>query len=140
EGLEKLAAKNKKQVIVFFDEFQDILKVDDTQKLQAAIRAVAQHSHYVTYIFSGSSRMMLKKIFDDKNQPLYMLCNKILLERIKPEHFIQHIQKAAKNRWKHKLNEEIINIILSFTEAHPYYVNMLCQKLWDLKEGPHIKI
>lgn len=138
EGLEKLAKKHNKPVVLFFDEFQDVLKADETNKIQAAIRSVAQHSHYVTYIFSGSSRMMLNKIFDDKNQPLYMLCNKILLNRIEIDYFKKHIQNAAQKKWKDRLSDEVISTILSFTESHPYYINMLCDKLWELDKKPGI--
>ncbi|MBW5802742.1 hypothetical protein FIV31_04385 [Coxiella endosymbiont of Ornithodoros amblus] len=84
-------------MILFFDEFQDALKVDETNKIQAAIRSrsVAQHFKHVTYIFSGSSRKMLNKIFDDKNRPLYMIYNKIILDRINEVHFSAHIQKQS---------------------------------------------
>lgn len=137
EGLELLAKKRETSVILFFDEFQDVLKIDETNKIQAAIRAVAQHSHYVTYIFSGSSRRMLNKIFDDKNQPLYMLCDKIMLDKIEPIHIKKHIQLAAKHKWKKTLNDEVISLILQLTESHPYYVNFLCDKLWELSYPPN---
>ncbi len=139
EGIEKLAKKKNKPLVLFFDEFQDVLKADESNKIQAAIRAVAQHSNYVTYIFSGSSRMMLNKIFDDKNQPLYMLCNKIMLDRINADHFYQHIKQAAQKRWKRVLSEDIIQTILTLTESHPYYVNLLCDKLWDLPSVPTLE-
>lgn len=138
EGLELLAKKHKKPVVLFFDEFQDVLKADETNKIQAAIRSVAQHSRYVTYLFSGSSRMMLNKIFDDKNQPLYMLCQKMILERIAPPDFKLHIQMAAQRHWKNPLADDTILAILSLTESHPYYVNLLCNLLWESEKKPTI--
>jgi hypothetical protein len=138
EGLELLAKKHKKPVVLFFDEFQDVLKADETNKIQAAIRSVAQHSKYVTYIFSGSSRMMLNKIFDDKNQPLYMLCHKIILDRIAPDDFKQHMQIASQQRWKSALPGEVVSAVLSLTESHPYYVNLLCDLLWEFEKKPVI--
>lgn len=136
EGLEKFAQKHKKPMILFFDEFQDVLKIDETDKIQAAIRSVAQHAKYTNYIFSGSSRMMLNKIFDDKKQPLYMLCNKIILERIEQKYFLKHMQEAAKKKWNNHLSNEIMTTILTLTESHSYYVNVLCDKLWDIKKIP----
>lgn len=136
EGLEKLAKKQNKKIVLFFDEFQDVLKIEASNKIQAAIRAVAQHSNYVTYIFSGSSRVMLNKMFDDKQQPLYMLCKKIFLERIQPIYFSAHMEKAFLARWKKKILPELIEKILEKTECHPYYVNMLCDKLWDQSIPP----
>jgi len=136
EGLEMLAKNRKKPVVLFFDEFQDVLKADETNKIQAAIRAIAQHSKYVTYIFSGSSRMMLKKIFDDKKQPLYMLCNKIMLDRISADHFKAHIQSASRQRWKSNLPDDVLTAIIAYAESHPYYVNLLCNKVWELNKKP----
>ena len=118
EGLEKLAKKQKKHVVLFFDEFQDVLKTESSNKIQAAIRAIAQHSHYVTYIFSGSSRAMLNKIFDDKKQPLYMLCKKIILNRIDQSHFSEHITNAFLKRFKKKMSNAFIHTILEKTECH----------------------
>ena len=54
-------------MILFFDEFQDVLKADETNKIQAGIRSVAQPFQIYPYIFPGSSRKMLNKILDDKN-------------------------------------------------------------------------
>jgi hypothetical protein len=137
-GLERFAKRHQQPVVLFFDEFQDVLKSDDTNKVQAVIRAHAQHARYVTYIFSGSSRMMLNKIFDDKHQPLYMLCHKILLERIDEHYFSTHIQHAAKQRWKALLPDNMIATLLALTELHPYYVNLLCDKLWGLNKRPDV--
>ncbi|MDP1574799.1 MAG: ATP-binding protein [Coxiellaceae bacterium] len=136
EGLEKLAKKQKKPVVLFFDEFQDVLKTESSDKIQAAIRAIAQHSQYVTYIFSGSSRAMLNKIFDDKKQPLYMLCKKIMLNRIDASHFSEHIMTAFLKHFKKKIPNELIKLILEKTECHSYYVNVLCDKLWENKTIP----
>ena len=135
-GLEKLTAKYKKEVVLFLDEFQDVLKVDQSSQLQAAIRLVAQQSKYVTYIFSGSSRYMLNHIFDNRNQPLYMLCYKMHLQRIAAEEFALHIQKAMQKRWRSIMPHEHIDKILTLTELHPFYVNMLCDKLWDYQKIP----
>lgn len=136
EGLETLAKKHNKKVILFLDEFQDLLKADDSLKLQAAIRTVAQISQHVVYIFSGSSRVMLRKIFENRNQPLYMLCNKISLERISAQELGQHIQIAAQKRWGKPISEELITHILNLTETHSYYTNMLCDKIFDNKKLP----
>lgn len=139
QGLEKLAQKNNKPMAIFFDEFQDVLKIDETNKIQAVIRNLAQHSKYVTYIFSGSSRVMLNKIFDDKNQPLYMLCSKILLDRIEPRYFIDHINEAFSKRWKTNIDQSVIDNIINYTECHSYYVNLLSDKVWELKNKPTLE-
>lgn len=126
-GLEKVAAKANKSVVFFIDEFQDLLKVEQSKQVQAAIRSVAQLSQYVSYVFSGSSRYMLEKIFEDRNQPLYMMCHKLMLKRISEEHLGLHLKKASKARWGKELEVAIIEQILKLTECHTYYFNTLCR-------------
>ncbi len=135
-GLEKIASKQNKRVVIFIDEFQDLLKADNSDQIQAALRSVAQKAKYLCFVFSGSSRYMLKKIFDDRNQPLYMLCHKIQLERINEVDFTKHIQTAAKEKWKKQLPTNTIKTIFAVSELHPYYVNLLCYKLWSQKNLP----
>ena len=135
-GLERIAEKYQKRAVLFIDEFQDILKIDHSTQIQAAIRAIAQHSKYITYIFSGSSRVMLEKIFDDANQPLYMMCKKIPLNRIQDVHLQNHIQKASQAKWGSLLPDAVIQKILTLTECHTYYVNVLCAELIELPKPP----
>ena len=137
-GLEKIAQHQKKRVVVFIDEFQDMLKADQSDEIQAAIRNVAQHAHCISFIFSGSSRNMLRQIFEDRNQPLYMLCQKIHLKKIEAKDFEEHLQKLAKKHWKQLLEQSVIDCILNLSECHPYYLNVLCDKLWDKAVPPKI--
>lgn len=135
-GLEKLAVKQNKRVVIFLDEFQDLLRVDEANVIQAAIRSVAQTTQHLCFIFSGSSRYLLKKIFDDRNQPLYMLCQTIMLKRISSADFKNHLEIAAKKRWKATLTESVIEKILLLTACHSYYVNLLCDYLWEESQLP----
>ena len=135
-GLEQVAKKAQKKVVMFIDEFQDILKVECSLTIQAAIRSVAQHSKFVTYIFSGSSRVMLEKIFDDASQPLYMMCHKLSLHRIGAPFFEHHIQKASESTWGQPITNEALEKIITLTECHTYYVNLLCADLMVLDVPP----
>lgn len=128
-GLEKLAQKMNKKAILFIDEFQDILKTDDSNKIQSAIRSIAQHSKNITYLFSGSSRTMLSTIFEDANQPLYLMCRKILLKRITANKLSEHAQHAWMECKNQNIDDETMNTILDLTKRHTYYYNHLCLAL-----------
>jgi AAA+ ATPase superfamily predicted ATPase len=139
-GLDKLAKKQKKQVVVLLDEFQNIALVNNSNAIQGAIRSLAQATKHIAFIFSGSSRKMLSHMFDDRSQPLYMLCKKLYLERIRKEHYVAYIQSAAKVKWQSKLDEMVIDRILTLTECHPFYVNLLCSELWVKKDKPNLQV
>ena len=69
---------------------------------------------------------MLTELFDDKSKPLYMLCDKMYLERIFAIEYKKHINKLALLRWKNTIDTMVLEKILNFSEAHAFYVNMLC--------------
>ncbi len=134
EGLSTLAKQQKKSVIVFIDEFQDIRETTNSNSIQGAIRHVAQETSNVVFIFSGSNRRLLLELFDDKSKPLYMLCDRFKIDRIASEHYLPHLQKLANKKWGSKLSDVVFNKIMAITELHPYYVNLLCHELWKLEQ------
>lgn len=134
--LEKLLEEKGKQVVLLMDEFQNVGVIAKGSGIEGAIRHVAQKTKYLTFIFSGSNRKLLKKMFEDDTRPLYKLCWKMELERISEEHYQTHLLKAAKIGWNALLGKREIEEILMLTERHPFYVNKLCDKLWTYFKKP----
>lgn len=128
--LEHLLEEKEKRAILLLDEFQNVGLIAKGLGIEGAIRHVAQKTKYLTLIFSGSNRRLLKSMFEDDTRPLYKLCWKLELQRITSEHYNDHIQKAAAIAWKKRLDSETINEIMILTERHPYYVNKLCDRLF----------
>lgn len=128
--LEKLLEEKKKQAVFLMDEFQNVGVIARGKGIEAAIRHVAQKTKYLTIIFSGSNRKLLKSMFEDQNRPLYKLCWKLSLKRISAEHYQQHIQEAANKFWKKEMSADALNEIISLSERHPFYLNKLCDRLW----------
>jgi uncharacterized protein len=128
--LEKLLEENNKHAVLLMDEFQNVGLIAKGKGIEGAIRHVAQKTKYLTLIFSGSNRKLLKTMFEDETRPLYKLCWQINVKRISAEHYQSHIQKAAQLTWNKNLSEEVINKIILLTERHPFYMNKLCYRLW----------
>lgn len=139
QALDDLAKRKKKHVIFFIDEFQDITSAESAKSLQGAIRHIAQKTSNLVFIFSGSNRHLLLELFDDKSMPIYMLCDKLHLQRMASADYLPHIQKAAKSKWKKSISLEAFYTIMALSELHPFYVNMLCHELWlaDKPPTPH---
>lgn len=130
EKLHTLANKKKMLVVFFIDEFQKIAEITDDHSIEAAIRNIAQTSKNIVFVFSGSNRHLIQDMFYDSNRPFYKLCDVMKLNRIGKNHYFPYIQNAAVKNWQKDLPEEIIDALLNLTECHPYYVNLLCSKLW----------
>lgn len=127
---DKFAIAAKKHAVILMDEFQQIATLDDAKTIEAAMRNAAQTMQNISIIFSGSDRRLLQMIFDDSSRPFYHLCDRINLGRISAEDYRAHLQKAAKCHWKKNLPEECIEQILLLSQCHPYYLSVICSRLW----------
>lgn len=137
-ALETVLAKKRQRAVLFIDEFQEIGALPSAKALEGAIRHVAQESKYLLLVFSGSNRHLLTYMFDDKSRPLYMLCERIILERINENHYLDFINKIAMKTWGRHFAIETLSEIFRLTERHPYYVNVLCNALWKSHDSkPH---
>jgi hypothetical protein len=136
--LDSIAIEKSCKVIIFFDEFQDIINSESSKSIQGAVRNIAQSTNNIVFIFSGSYQHMLAELFDDKSKPLYMLCDKIYLERIFAIEYKKHINELALLRWKHTIDSITLEKILNLCEAHAFYVNMLCNILFGQNNIPSL--
>jgi uncharacterized protein len=66
----RIANKHDKNVVVVFDEFQQILEYQN-DLVERKLRSVIQHHREIAYIFLGSRRHLIQKMFMEKNRPLY---------------------------------------------------------------------
>ncbi|MDF1684533.1 MAG: ATP-binding protein [Legionellaceae bacterium] len=135
-SLDNAAIEMNKKLIFVMDEFQQIATLEHAHSLEASIRHAVERSQNVFYVFSGSNRTLLEDMFQNKDRPLYHLCDEVKLNRIKPDCYLPFIKKAADSRWKLPISEMSLSKILDLTECHPYYVNRLCRMLWDQTKPP----
>lgn len=138
ERLERLAEKTDQKIVLFLDEFQCIGEIAPDHAMESVLRQVAQLTKSIAFIFSGSNRHLLGQLFDDRNRPFYKLCERIVLDRISEEAYIKHIQKAARKKWDIELSQRILDYMFLCSERHPYYVNLLCARMWE-NESPTVE-
>jgi len=135
EGLmliENLLAEKNKKAILFMDEFQVVGLIAKGKGIEGAIRSAAQEMKYLSMIFSGSNRTILRNMFEDESRPLYKLCRKLTLERIAEEHYYKHLNAIAQETWGKYLENATFQTIMNLTQRHPYYVNYSCDVLWSI--------
>lgn len=141
-SLKKLDAvlQSKKKIgVLFMDEFQRLSQITESIAIEGSLRHIAQSSKNIMFIFSGSNRNLLSKMFDDKSKPFYKLCDRIILDRISKDDYLPFIQGKSKERWREVISQNVTEQILDITENHPYYVNVLCHRLWLLDKPPNEK-
>jgi hypothetical protein len=103
---------------------------------KGAIRSVAQSAKALSFVFLGSERTLLAQIFEDRERPLYMLCDHLEIGRIDAAAYRTFLNEAARLQWNAPMPEQAVESLLSCTERHPFYVNALARALFDQKAVP----
>ena len=129
--LDETAKCFKKKAVIFLDEFQQISQLKNYHSIEASIRHAVERSENIAYVFSGSHRHLLEQMFGDSGRPLYRLCQLIYIERMEKQVYVDHLRHLSKIKWKKIISDEVLERLFFHTEFHPFYVNVLCQSLWD---------
>ena len=129
--LDKLLQKRDTKAIFLFDEFQEVGQVSQGKGIEGAIRSMAQETQNLAIIFSGSNPHLLSSMFENERRPLFRLCKKLEITRIDREHYKDHLNKASQKAWETDLPETIFDEIMNLSERHPYFVNALCDEIWN---------
>ena len=127
---QKLAKKKAKRIIVVFDEFQEIRRLDG-EEIERTMRSIFQHHGQVSYAFLGSRRTILGEMFGGRNRPFYKFCKSLPLGPIPSKEFAKFIKQHFENEG-FRTPSTIIEEILGKTESHPYYTQQLCYELWNV--------
>jgi len=126
---EKIAKKQKRNFVVVFDEFQEILNLDG-ERIEKMMRACFQHHHRVAYLFAGSKRHLIYSMVSDPNRAFYKLGDIMNLQKIKPAEMAVFLKKQF-FRGHIKITDSIIDYVLKISESVPYNVQYLCHHLWN---------
>lgn len=129
--LDETAKQFKRKAVIFIDEFQQISYLNNYHSIEASIRHAVERSENIAYVFSGSNRQLLKQMFGDRGRPLYRLCQTTTIDRMSKEVYFDYLQKRSEEKWHKIMPNEIIERILLQTESHPFYMNVLCQLIWE---------
>jgi len=129
----KIATQGKWKVVVVFDEFQQILEYG-SDRVERQLRSIIQTQANVSYIFLGSRRHLIQKMFLDQLRPLYRAGGHYPLGPIAEKDWLPFIRKRFLDADK-KIADEQIHSICLLTEGHPFYTQHLCHVLWDLCEA-----
>lgn len=127
----RIGAADRKQVVVFFDEFQEIASPQrpygDPDRLTKRMRAIFQRSPGVSYLFAGSLAHMMRDLFTPQQRALHQFGG---------FHDLRPIDEDA---WRAGLSERFeadgcavaeaaLARILHYGELHPRTTMLIAQK------------
>ena len=126
----RIANRQNKNVVVVFDEFQQILEYEN-DLVERKLRSVIQNHPDVAYIFLGSRRHTIQKMFMDKSRPLYRAGGHYPLGPISEKHWTPFIKNHFRETDR-SISNELVHLICECTQGHPFYTQHLCHAVWEL--------
>lgn len=133
----RIGKKGNKTIVIVFDEFQRILEYQK-DLVERKLRSVIQGQPTVAYLFLGSRRHLIQKMFMDKARPLYRAGGHYPLGPILEQHWVPFIHHHFKATGR-MISNELIHRIYEATQGHPFYTQHLCHAIWELCE-PSAKV
>ncbi len=124
--------KRNKQVVVAFDEFQEVANYPE--KAEAILRTQIQKLTNVRFIYSGSSNHILQNMFYSAKRPFYQSSEVLVLDKINFEKYFQFI-KSGFDKHNKLIDVDAINHILEFTEGYTYYTQVICNQAFFKAEN-----
>lgn len=124
----QLAGERKRQVVLVFDEFQEVVEIDAT--LPRLMRSVFQEQPEVAHLYLGSKRHMMQRIFNDENEPFWRSAKQVELDVIEAGPFADYIARQFARTGK-EIAPAAIDAVLQTTHGHPYATQELCYFLWQ---------
>ena len=116
-------------VVIGIDEFQQISNYPEPN-VEALIRGMIQTLRNVRFIFSGSNKTILARMFGDATRPFYQSTEMMFLTEIDATTY-QHFIKALFTKNLREADDGIITEILDWCRCHTWYVQYLSNKLFE---------
>jgi len=133
DGIEAMAASQKRIVAVVLDEFQQLV-AEGGVTAERQIRASVQTHQHVSYVFAGSKTRLLTDMTTEHARPFYRMGSTLFLGPIPRAAFAPFLTGGFEARG-FKVVAGAIERILDLAEDVPYSVQRLAHRCWDLLAG-----
>ena len=124
ESIEELSEGN---AVVFIDEIQEVARFDD--KFLNVFRSVIQAQN-VTYVFLGSRRSVISRLFFETQNPMFKMARKFELSTGLPARQTREFIREKFMKTGKKITDEGLSEILKRSALHPYYVQLISSEVW----------
>ena len=121
----------QKKTVVFFDEFQALynLPAETQESVIARLRSQIQLQAETSYIFAGSLRSEMDRLFFDHSSPFYKSALRVELGPLQREDFEEFIRKGFLTG-KRTVEDELLSLVFEKCHDVPGDIQRLCKCLW----------
>ena len=115
--------------VVAMDEFQQIAEYPEGNVV-GLLRGYVQKCRQTGFIFAGSKRRTMEKLFNSPSEPFYMSCSPLYLEAIPQEAYLRFASRLFNEAGK-QISHEAFRHVYDLFEGHTWYVQRLLNELYS---------
>jgi len=127
----------KRRLVVVFDEFQDILNLEDSHEALSLLRSKIQFQSGIPYIFVGSIRHKMDEIFTHHDSPFFKSAIPLTVEPLPYEEFSEFLKKKFATGQR-KIDDEVLEKVFEIANEIPGDIQQLCEALWEISSEKEI--
>jgi Cdc6-like AAA superfamily ATPase len=122
---------HKKRFVVVFDEFQDVLNINDDGETIALLRSKIQFHSNIPYVFVGSIRHKMDEIFTSPNSAFFKSAIPITVDPLPVEEFSKFLIKKFESG-KRKVVPDTLKRVFNIANKVTGDIQQLCEALWEV--------
>jgi len=122
---------HKKRFVVVFDEFQDVLNINDDGEAIALLRSKIQFHNNIPYVFVGSIRHKMDEIFTSPDSAFFKSAIPITVDPLPVEEFSKFLMKKFESG-KRKVEIDTLKRVFNIANKVTGDVQQLCEALWEV--------
>jgi len=121
------------RLAVALDEFQDLRDIPQADQVLGVMRARIQRQNDVPYVFAGSIRHEMERVFRDPSSPFFKSLRTIEVGPLDRQEFRAYLDKRFRSG-KRTVTEPAFETIFSLAAENPSDVQQLCAAIWETTE------
>jgi len=114
-----------------FDEFQDILEINNADEAIALLRSKIQFHNNIAYVFVGSMRHKMDEIFTSSNSAFFKSAIPLTVDPIPYEEFSKFLVKKFQSGGR-KVFGETLKQVFEIANNITGDIQQLCEALWEV--------
>jgi AAA+ ATPase superfamily predicted ATPase len=130
---QEAARIRQRSLTLIFDEFQEIRTLThypNSQNVLALLCAEIQAQSGMFYILAGSAVSVLTDLLSNPNSPLFAQFTRLPVEAFNRESAAMLARKLTNDQ----APTDLLPLIHSLTNGHPFYITALCRRLMNMVE------
>ena len=132
EALDLVVKMNeRRKLIVFFDEFQEVLTCPEQREILAILRSKIQYHENLAYVFAGSIRNRMDEIFNSPDSPFFNSAIPLTISEIDRREFSEFIRRKFE-LGDRTIKKAFLDRIFNYADGISGDIQKLCEALWSV--------